>query len=107
MSDDQSERTSLRGLPHLSMEEFAEGGYLLEVNRQILHPLGLALAYDGEALMVIDSRSDPEGIYFALAAQADSDLAKQRQARFAEEWYARYPERVKALGYMVQPGSDL
>jgi hypothetical protein len=55
----------------MSPQEFQELGILQEVNRQFLHPLGLALevTFDpsiGEFVFgeVWDYRSDPEGIIF-------------------------------------------
>ena len=55
----------------MNAKEFQENGYLQELNRQFLHPLGLALeviidteinnAVFGE---VWDYRDDPEGIVF-------------------------------------------
>lgn len=62
----------------LSVEEFRELGYLQELNRQFLHPLGLALAVTiddegSEILGVIwDCREDPEGITFGLIDPACS-----------------------------------
>lgn len=55
---------------HMSVADFRAEGFLQEVNRQFLHPLGLALEVvvheDGtEALGGIwDCREDPEGVLF-------------------------------------------
>ncbi len=53
----------------ISIKEFRESGYLQELNRRFLHPLGLALFVNimenGEELGgVYDFRDDPEGVYF-------------------------------------------
>lgn len=86
--------------------EFQRRGYLAEVNRRVLHLLGLALFVDlgddlaGDVLGVYDDRSDPEGWYFgdhiigAVAAKA---------ADVQAEWEERRPARESALGWMVQP----
>lgn len=53
----------------MSIKQFREEGFLQEVNRQFLHPLGLALEVeiqeDGQEVIknVWDCREDPEGIY--------------------------------------------
>ena len=57
----------------ITAREFMDRGYLQEVNRQFLHPLGLALAISideddpddpGEFYSVWDYREDPEGMTF-------------------------------------------
>jgi hypothetical protein len=57
-------------IKYMSVEEFREKGYLQEVNRCFLHPLGLALAVrqheDGPETLegIWDCRDDPEGLFF-------------------------------------------
>jgi len=90
---------------YMSVAEFRREGYLQELNRLFLHPLGLALetvieegAGNRERFGgVWDYRNDPEGIRFG-----DKDLAPLA-AHVREIWDAREPDRVAALGYMVQP----
>jgi len=54
----------------MTVKEFREQGYLQELNRRFLHPLGLALEVvlhdDGTETFgeVWDSRDDPEGFMF-------------------------------------------
>jgi hypothetical protein len=90
--------------PSIDPDEFRKGGYLQEVNRRVLHPLGLALAvqYDddgtGTGYVVLDSRDDPEGIYF----HPGCDLAPHAD-RVQAEFDRRAPAREKRLGYVVQP----
>lgn len=111
MEHSPTENRRLRDYPRLDVEDLITGGYLLEVNRQVLHPMGLALAVvpaeDGSdenaALVVIDARSDPEGIRVA----DDSGTARSRAETFEEEWLRRRPERYDRLGWMVQPRGDL
>lgn len=85
----------------ISVKEFRRLGLLHEVNRQFLHPLGLALEVtlkeDGEEFFsaVWDSRDDPEGISFF---ELDEGLMKKVQSMVD----ARHPERVKRLGYWIQ-----
>jgi len=56
----------------LNAREFREKGYLQELNRRFLHPLGLAIEIkvedDGTEVLggIWDSRDDEEGIYYDL-----------------------------------------
>jgi len=57
-------------IKYMDIKEFRELGYLQEVNRQFLHPLGLALEVkindEGEESLggIWDYRDDPEGMMF-------------------------------------------
>jgi len=88
---------------YMSVAEFRREGYLQELNRLFLHPLGLAmeiLVEDGgrERLGgVWDYRHDTEGIRFE-----GRDLVPLAE-HVREQWDASEPDRVAALGYMVQP----
>lgn len=88
----------------LDPREFRDVGYLQEVNRRLLHPLGLALAYDpegaGEGLYVVDDRDDPEGIVFVWDEHEEEARAKTQ--RVDAEWMHRARARFEALGYIVQ-----
>ena len=95
---------------YLSAREFWEEGYLQELNRQFLHPHGLALSVDvnkdskGEITQVtfgriIDSRDDPEGIVFA---EFDEDgVRKGLQLEF--EFTQKVAHRIATLGFGIQP----
>jgi hypothetical protein len=89
---------------HLSVKEFRSAGYHQELNRQFLHPLGLALFVtvdaDGAETFgpIVDNRDDPEGMEFAKFA-LDSDKA----LRVEDEQQRRAAIRTAALGYNVQP----
>ncbi len=93
---------------YMSVAEFRREGYLQELNRLFLHPLGLAIdvVVDEETGRerlggVWDYRDDPEGIRFE-GADLVPGAARIRALRDARE-----PDRVAALGYMVQPdGSE-
>lgn len=80
----------------MSLQDFAEAGFLHEINRLVLHPCGLALALcrqvDDEGnvgavvspgFTVIDRRDDPEG--FIFGNELDSDKVR----RVAESWAER------------------
>lgn len=90
----------------IDIREFREVGYLQEINRRFLHPLGLALEVvieeDGTERLggVWDYRDDPEGIYY------DGDYAKDlgaKASRVKTLEDGRSTARVSALGYFVQP----
>ena|GEM_PF-2201440 len=91
------------GINRMSVAEFRKLGYLQELNRQFLHPLGLALeiivddATGEESLGGIwDYRDDPDGIRYE---SVDSEKASAvLQAQKLHE-----PARRLALGYVVQP----
>jgi hypothetical protein len=88
--------------PTMPIREFRDLGLLQEVNRRILHPLGLALFVvveaDGTERLggVVDYRSDPEGMAF-------SDLDAEKVRQVAELESQRRSAREAALGYWVQP----
>ena len=92
-------------IKRIDIKEFRETGYLQELNRRFLHPLGLALevlvAEDGTERLggVWDYREDLEGIYFA-GEYADLD---DKAAAIDQQWQEREPARRAKLGYMVQP----
>jgi len=87
---------------YMPIEEFSRDGYLQEVNRRFLHPLGLALEVTVEAdgteriSGIWDCREDSAGIAFAAV-----DLEKVRKV--LNVWSTRAPGRVAALGFWVQP----
>lgn len=71
-------------------------GLLQEINRQFLHPIGMALQIDGDKFSIQDLRHDPEGMIFD-----EVELPKYKAfAKFASE---RHEKREKSLGYIVQP----
>lgn len=83
-------------IKRIDIAEFRRLGFLQEVNRQFLHPLGLALEVhiesDGTERLggVWDYRDDPEGITYegelpdaAKAASVAAERAKHAAARRA------------------------
>ena len=87
----------------LSVREFRDLGYLQELNRQFLHPLGLSLevtsadpATGEEQLQVSDCREDPDP-----PVPERVDLFKTMLIR--DEIRQRYAPRTQALGHWVQP----
>jgi hypothetical protein len=78
----------------MSIKEFAEDGWLQEVNRQFFHPRGLALMIsvnsetnDYRLDGIIDSRKDPEGMEFGwpnLVTSGEKTPAQKEQIVNAE-----------------------
>lgn len=95
-------------IKRIDIKEFREFGYLQEVNRRFLHPLGLALEVvveeDGTERLggVWDYRDDPEGMAFGPAT-----IDPEKAGRVDAEWDRMSATRVPALGYMVQPALEV
>jgi len=89
-------------------EFLCDTGLLFEINRQIMHPLGLALSIvvSDEPLggqvptfSIQDFRDDPEGVLF------DPDVfgeAEEKLARFMETNAERLRIRQENLGFLFQ-----
>lgn len=90
----------------MDVSEFREKGYLQELNRRFLHPLGLALSVtieeDGTERFgeLIDHRDDPEGIVF-------EEVDREKVNSVYQEQIKRARPRVDALGYVVQSYKEL
>lgn len=100
-------------MKRIDIQDFRKEGYLQELNRQFLHPLGLALEIiqeeDGTMRLggVWDYRDDLEGIYFAPGEDAAHDTERVRKMKNIENIRAeRDPHREDALGYIIQPFDD-
>lgn len=108
--------TEPRTITYMDLREFMDLGYLQEINRQFLHPLGMALsldvADDGKVTFagIWDDRWDPEGVRFDLRSFENPTQAQSRfksnVATVEREWETRRAARESALGYMVQPAND-
>lgn len=86
----------------MPIQEFVDGGWLQEANRQFFHPRGLALAvsYDdnGNCTLygIYDSRNDPEGFSYGFEPSLEKALNVERERH-------RITTRKESLGYVVQP----
>lgn len=94
----------------INIKEFRELGFLQEVNRQFLHPLGLALEVtvddDGKETLsgVWDDREDFEGIYFDFKNLDENELKlfKEKKERVNKEREKHTEHRIKLLGSVVE-----
>lgn len=98
-------------IKRIDVKEFREKGYLQELNRRFLHPLGLALEIsiddDGNEKLggVWDYRDDEEGIYYDI-----SSACLERKSGFNEkklfidnELENRCKKRKEILGFDIEP----
>ncbi len=92
----------------MTPKEFREQGYLMELNRRFLHPLGLALEVEindhgVEAFGAVwDCRSDAEGIMFSEDELKRAGVAEAAR-RIRRERSGRCIARQKRLRFMIQP----
>lgn len=99
----------------IDVKEFRNLGYLQELNRRFLHPLGLALEVivnkeTGEETLggVWDYREEAEGIYYAAndSAYTPEERLKElrRKKKFIDEqWEKKASQREKELGFVIEP----
>lgn len=90
---------------YMNVEEFVDGGFLQEVNRQFFHPLGLALSVGLERGKYVfkgiwDSREDPEGMVFATL---DDEEHRKKRDSVAGLGMDKARIRLKSFGWIVQP----
>jgi hypothetical protein len=94
----------------IDIKEFTELGYLQEVNRQFLHPLGLALAIfineDGEYKLdsIWDSRDDSQGFRYDLKNSSIERIKNfQRKFTYIQQQKEKFKkERLKVLGEDIE-----
>lgn len=95
----------------IPIKEFRESGYLQELNRQFLHPLGLALEVlqhdDGTEVLggIWDYRNDAEGITMGLAVRSKNRIEYAiDKAKFVEIARANHEAaRVELFGSTIEP----
>lgn len=96
----------------MNIKEFRESGYLQEVNRQFLHPLGLALTVfiddeTGEEELggIWDYREDPEGIYFNYMNRENDQIIKAiiKREFIKQEFQERSEVREDLFGDIIEP----
>lgn len=90
----------------IDLTEFRDLGILQELNRQFLHPLGLAIfvtvADDGKVLQiggVYDFRDDPDGVLYANLSYEELKKAE----RFEILRSTQHAKRQARHRFLVQP----
>lgn len=97
----------------IDIKEFRKKGYLQELNRRFLHPLGLALEVivetgeNGKEVLggVWDYRDDPEGMHFGIKDRPE-DQQKEFKARhdaIKSELKKKLDKRKELLGFEIEP----
>lgn len=91
----------------MTVKEFREQGYVQELNRRFLHPLGLALEVvieeDGTESFggVWDYRDDPAGMMFG-----EGMIDAEKAIRIHQEGEEKYKVRDERFGWYTQPFKD-
>ena len=90
-------------IKYISVKEFRELGLLQEINRQLLHPIGLALEghLDTDLFRIQDHRDDLEGVIYE-----QKNLSEQKQRMVAALQKARWDARRGIIGCVIQPVVD-
>jgi len=92
-------------IKRIDIKEFREFGFLQEINRLFLHPMGLALEIiqedDGTERLggIWDYRHDEEGMLFA-----DEDISEEKRRRVMQFMYDQHLRRENKIGFVVQGG---
>jgi len=87
-----------------------KNGILFEINRQVLHPLGMEIALTcdegGELvrLEIFDNRDDPSPIHFPSDAFEEG---RQKYERYMAEHGRRNVQKRRRLGMGTQTGPNL
>lgn len=104
--EDNKPKSSIK---RIDIKEFRELGLIQEINRRLLHPMGLALEVvisdeDGSEKLggVWDFRNDPEGLAFQ-AGLLETETAREKARRVDELFNSKKEIREKNLGWHVQP----
>ncbi|MNQ93977.1 hypothetical protein D3C85_1094680 [compost metagenome] len=88
-----------------------DSGLLFKINREILHPLGMALSIDtGEEhedqvmIKLWDCRDESEGVLYGVEKQDIVALGEAKLEKFMQEFgNAKHDERMKTCGFVIQP----
>jgi hypothetical protein len=114
-----AERHNLKNvIKRIDPREFREQGYLQELNRRFLHPLGLAMeiVVESNGLEhlggVWDYRDDPEGMVYGKTGDQETDEQQHRimvanAMRIENRLLMRREVRIEALGFFIQPVDKL
>jgi len=102
-------------IKRMNITEFRESGYLQELNRTFLHPLGLSLEIcideDGREFLggIWDCRDENTGIFFNLKNSNNErkEAFIQKAKNIKDILVARAPKRFNELGFVVEPIENL
>jgi len=95
-------------MANFTNKDLLDSGLLFEINRTVLHPLGISLGIDVDEItgevgrLGLRQIDDKEGMIFS-DEQIKECVVKISLFRTRPENIERYHLRRKALGYVVQP----
>ena len=101
----------MKDIKRIDIKEFRKLGFLQELNRQFLHPMGLALEVvvdeeTGEEKLggIWDYRNDPEGIIYDIANSDEERIkAFNDKANYVENHINKMIRtRIEKIGYGVE-----
>ena len=84
-------------IKRIDIKEFREKGYLQELNRQFLHPLGMALE-----VIIDDEGNEKLGGVWDYKEIVKLDKFKENISRVASEFSEKAKYREDKYGYVVQ-----
>jgi len=101
----------MKDIKRIDIKEFREKGYLQELNRRFLHPLGMALEVrqedDGTEILggIWDYREDEEGIYYDLANSDEERIEKfiKNEQFVFDEMMKRSEKRTEMFDSNIEP----
>lgn len=104
----EDDKVSNKSYKSMSVKEFREAGYLQEVNRRLLHILGVALSVEiddktGEEKFgnIWDERDNEEGILYSDEV-IKTDDAKKKKDNIKEQLSIRSRVRKNKCGSIIQ-----
>jgi hypothetical protein len=97
-------------IKRIDIKEFREFGFLQELNRQFLHPMGLALEVvkddDGTEKLggIWDYRDDPDGIIFDIANSDEERINRfqENEKKVENHIDKMIGTRIESLGFGVE-----
>lgn len=87
-----------------------DNGILFEINRQVLHPLGLELDLEIEEdgakaeIVLSDNRPSAEPIYFTTE---EFEEGREKYQRYMQEHGRRNIQKRRQIGMVIQTGPNL
>jgi hypothetical protein len=81
-----------------------DNGLLFEINRSVLHPLGLTLQVDGDGKAEVFQTDDPAGMTFTADSFLDGE--SKLMEYMVREGSSRLASRKAFLRYVVQTDPD-
>jgi len=83
----------------MNMKEFVSLGILQELNREMLHPIGLHANLESNGhLSIVDGREDKEGLVYGL-----ENIDRELTETFKEFKKKRHYDRIRGLKFIFEP----